>query len=166
MLKGSTVTGTEPPMPTVAELDRERPAYVMTGPTELTAYRIGTWIAERAIDQGLVITVEVILAGRLVFRAALPGTSDRNDMYLRGKRKVVELHGRPSLYERMRYAEQGTTFVDATGLAFPEYAAHGGGVPMLSADGELLGMVIVSGLPMVQDHELAVAAIRAVARGS
>ena len=112
--------------------------------------------------------VEVVspISGRLVFRAALPGTSDRNDMYLRGKRKVVELHGRPSLYERMLYIEQGTTFEDATELAFPEYAAHGGGVPMLSADGELLGMVIVSGLPMVQDHELAVAAIRAVARGS
>jgi uncharacterized protein (UPF0303 family) len=62
----------------------------------------------------------------------------------------------------MLYIEQGTTFEDATGLAFPEYAAHGGGVPMLSADGKLLGMVIVSGLPMVQDHDLAVAAIRAV----
>lgn len=159
------MTDSEPLLRTIDELEQERPSYVLANPTELTCFRIGSWIAERAVAQELALIVEVVLGGRLVYRAALPGTSERNDMYVRGKRKVVELNGRPSLYERYVYLQQGTTFEDATGLAFPEYAPHGGGVPLLSPAGQLLGTLIVSGLPMVEDHDLAVAAIRAITTG-
>ena len=70
-------------------------------------------------------------------------------------------HSSASLYERNRHLEAGTTFEDATGLSFPEYAPFGGAVPLRSGDGALVGMVVVSGLTQEEDHSIAVEAIRA-----
>ena len=79
-----------------------------------------------------------------------------------GKRRVVRRFARSSLAVRVSFEERGTTFAAATGLTEPEYAAHGGGVPVVVAGVGVVGGLYVSGLPQVEDHALCIAALRAM----
>jgi uncharacterized protein (UPF0303 family) len=54
-----------------------------------------------------------------------------------------------------------TTFEEATGLDPRQYAAHGGGYPILVRGVGPVGVVVVSGLPQLDDHRMVVTAIRA-----
>ena len=102
------------------------------------------------------MTIEVRRASRVVFRAARTGTNAHNDMYVAGKARIVARFGHSTMYERLRYEHEGTTFAEATSLAFPEYAPHGGGFPLIVAGTGPVGVAIVSGLPQEADHALIV----------
>jgi uncharacterized protein (UPF0303 family) len=91
-----------------------------------------------------------------VFRAARNGTDEENDLYIAGKARVVERFGHSTLYERLQHESAGTSFAEATSLDFPEYAPHGGGFPLNLAGRGTVGVVIVSGLPQLDDHALVV----------
>jgi len=73
----------------------------------------------------------------------------------------VEHFGHSSFYERRRHEVNGTTFEEATSLRFPEYAAAGGGFPLIVRGTGPVGVVLVSGLPMEEDHALIVEALEA-----
>ncbi len=147
--------------PTPAELlDQERRLALPTCSYD-DALAIGRWLLDRATERSLPVTIEVWRGDRLVFRAARPGTNAHNDLYLAGKRRVVEHFGHSSFHERLRHVEAGTTFAEATSLRFPEYAPHGGGFPLIVAGTGPVGVVLVSGLPQEQDHALIVEALEA-----
>ena len=93
----------------------------------------------RSVENELTVTVAVFLEDRLVYKAALPGTSADNDTVIAGKRKVAAIGGHSSLYERNRHLEVGTSFEEATGFSFPEYAPFGGAVPLQTVDGPVNG---------------------------
>ena len=69
------------------------------------------------------MAIEVWRGARLVFRAARPGTNAHNDLYLAGKRRVVEHFGHSSFYERRRHEAAGTTFEAATVVPVPRVRA-------------------------------------------
>jgi len=123
------------------------------------AVDIGLSILRRATERDLPITIEVRLGERIVFRAARNGTGPTNDQYVAGKARLVERFGHSSLFERLRYEAEGTTFEAVTGLTFPEYAPHGGGFPLVVTGRGRVGVVIVSGLPQIDDHALIVACL-------
>ncbi len=127
--------------------------------SEQDALDLGALVAGRGLAAGLAITVEVRRAGRVVYRAALPGSDAAQDGWIVRKARVVEHGGHATMYERVRYESADTTFEQATGLPESEYAAHGGGFPLSMAEGGLAGILLISGLPQVQDHELAVACL-------
>ena len=54
----------------------------------------------------------------------------------------------------------GTTFPERTGPPESRYAAHGGGVPLVVDGTGMVGVLLVSGLPQVDDHALAVEVLR------
>ncbi|HYO42915.1 MAG TPA: heme-binding protein [Candidatus Limnocylindrales bacterium] len=122
---------------------------------------IGEWLLARAVEGSLAVTVEVWHGDRLVFRAARPGTDAHNDLYLAGKLRVVRHFRHSSLYERVRHLAADTTFEEATSLRFPEYAPHGGGVPLAVRGTGMVGVALVSGLPQLDDHALVVEALEA-----
>ena len=76
--------------------------------SEADALAIGRWLLDRATERSLPVTIEVWRGARLVFRAARPGTNAHNDLYLAGKRRVVEHFGHSSFYERQRHVAAGT----------------------------------------------------------
>ena len=142
--------------PTLDELlDQER-RLVLTSLDENDAIAIGLSLLRKAADRDLAVTIEVRMCERVVFRAARTGTDVTNDLYIAGKARIVERFGHSSLYERLQYELAGTTFAEATSLDFPEYAPHGGGFPLIVADRGPVGVVIVSGLPQLDDHALVV----------
>jgi uncharacterized protein (UPF0303 family) len=144
------------PEPTLDELlDQER-RLVFSSLDENGAVAIGLSILQAATERDLPVTIEVRLRDRVVFRAARNGTNATNDQYIGGKARLVERFGHASLYERLRYEAEGTTFEAATSLTFPEYAPHGGGFPLIVEGAGPVGVVVVSGLPQLEDHALVV----------
>ena len=148
--------------PSPDEILAQEARLVLPSCTDADALAIGRWILTTAEARGQAIVVEAWLGPRLVFRAARPGTNETNDQYIGGKRHVVERFGHASFYERQRHLAAGTTFEQATGLTFPEYAPHGGGFPLrVAGEDAPVGVVLVSGLPQQDDHALIIEALEA-----
>jgi uncharacterized protein (UPF0303 family) len=133
--------------------------------SEADAIAIGKLLLARAEARAFAVTVEVRRVGRVVFRAALPGTSPDNDAWIAGKAATVERFGHSTWLVRQRYLAQGTTFEAATGLGRPAYAAHGGGYPLAVRGTGVVGAALVSGLPQEQDHALIVEVLEAYLAG-
>ena len=144
------------PWPTLDELRDQERRLVLPSLDENDAIEIGQLLLGMAIERGLAVTIEIRKGSRVVFRAARTGTNAHNDMYVAGKVRVVERFGHASLFERLRHEEAGTTFEEATSLSFPEYAPHGGGVPLIVEGTGPVGVAVVSGLPQQDDHALIV----------
>lgn len=154
----------EPSTDPAALLDEEaRLALPALG--EADAIAIGKLLLARAEARSLAVTIEVRRVGRVVFRAALPGTSPDNDVWIAGKAATVERFGHSTWYVRQRYLAQGTTFEAATGLDRPAHAAHGGGYPLAVRGTGVVGAALVSGLPQEQDHALIVEVLEAYLAG-
>ena len=145
--------------PSLAELAAEEAELQFTSFTHDDAWALGTALVEAA--RGLPVAVDISRNGQQLFHAALAGTSADNDDWIRRKTAVVNRFGHSSLYMRQSFLERGTTFEEATGLDPREYAAHGGGFPILVRNVGPVGVVVVSGLPQLDDHRMVVAALRA-----
>ena len=131
------------------------------------AIALGEIALEIARTRSLPVAIEVWHTGRLVFKAALPGSSSDNDDWLRRKRNVVERLNMSTMAARIEYEEKGQEFIAATGLPSNDYAAHGGGWPIAVAGTGTVGFLGISGLPQVQDHELIVECLTsAISAGS
>jgi len=126
---------------------------------------IGQVLLAHAMRQGKPVAIEVRRVGRVVFRAALPGTTTDNDAWIAGKAAVVERFGHSSWYVKQKHLAAGTTFEAATGLAKPAYAAAGGGYPLAVRGTGVIGIALVSGLPEEEDHALIVGALSAYVAG-
>jgi uncharacterized protein (UPF0303 family) len=144
------------PLPTLDELLDQEARLTLPSLSEDDAIAIGQRLLARAQERDLAVTIEVRRASRVVFRAARTGTNAHNDMYVAGKARIVERFGHSTMHERLRYLAEGTTFAEATSLAFPEYAPHGGGFPLIVDGTGPVGVAIVSGLPQEADHALIV----------
>lgn len=124
------------------------------------AVALGLLATDRAITEQLAIIIEVHHLGRLAYRAALPGSIPDSDDWIVRKRRTVERYQRSTLATKVKYEERGTSFNDATGLSELEYAAHGGGMPILVTGVGVVGGFYASGLPEVEDHRFLVACLR------
>jgi uncharacterized protein (UPF0303 family) len=96
-----------------------------------------------------------------LFHVALPGATPDNGAWIRRKARVVDRFGHSTLYMRQASRERGTTFEEEFGLDPLRYAAHGGGFPVVVRSVGPVGVVVVSGLPQLEDHRMVVAALRA-----
>ena len=130
------------------------------------AVALGLLATDRAITEQLAIIIEVHHLGRLAYRAALPGSIPDSDNWIVRKRRTVERYQRSTLATKVKYEERGTTFNEATGLSELEYAAHGGGMPIIVAGVGVVGGFYASGLPEVEDHRFLVACLRDLRSGA
>ncbi|MGN7799687.1 heme-binding protein [Leifsonia sp. 22587] len=150
-----------------SELLREEESLVLQHVDEATCYSLGHHIAKVGLTKGQPLTISVRLGERSVFHAGLPGSTSLNDAVVTAKWNTARRSGHSSLYQRNLWLDRGTTFEEATGLEFPDYAAFGGAVPVWEeATGAIQAFVIVSGLSQEEDHALAVSAIQTQATNS
>jgi uncharacterized protein (UPF0303 family) len=147
---------TTTPLPTLDELRDQEDRLALPSLDENDAVAIGLLLIGKANARDLPVTIEVRRASRVVFRAARNGTNSHNDMYVAGKARIVERLGHSTMFERLQYELEGKTFAQETSLAFPEYAPHGGGFPLIVKGTGPVGVAIVSGLPQEDDHALIV----------
>ena len=152
---------TDPAFPSLAELAAEEQELQFTGFTNDDAWELGSALVAAARAQRAPVAVDVRRNGHQLFKAALPGATPDNDSWIERKARVVQRFGHSSLYVGQRSREAGTTFDAEFGLDPQQYAAHGGAVPVTVRSVGPVGVVVVSGLPQVADHQLVVAAMRA-----
>ena len=120
------------------------------------AILIGKIALDFGISRKLPIAIEVRIGDWTVFHASLPGSSPENDWWMNRKARVVMKTGHSSLYERVLAEENGVDWFAQHGVSEEEYAIHGGGLPINVKGKGLVGVLLISGLPQVQDHLLGV----------
>jgi uncharacterized protein (UPF0303 family) len=126
------------------------------------AWALGSLIRRRARDGAMPIAIEILMNGQQLFVAALPGATPDNTEWIRRKRAVVQRFHHSSLYMAVQAEQQGRPFLQRYGLSEQDYAASGGGFPIVVRNTGCIGAVAVSGLPQLEDHRLVTEAIRAV----
>jgi uncharacterized protein (UPF0303 family) len=146
--------------PSLAELAAEEDELQLARFTNDEAWTLGTALVARARADQLPVAIEISRHSHQLFHAALTGATPDNDSWIQRKARVVHRFGHSSLYVGQRSREAGTTFDEQFGLDPQQYAAHGGGFPLLVRDVGPIGVVVVSGLPQVEDHRMVVAALR------
>ena len=137
-------------------LELEAKALQLSSLTQAEAIEIGTIAQEIGLDRKLPIAVEVRMKDWIVFHASLPGSTPENDWWIGRKARVVNLTGRSTIHERVIAEEQGIDWHAEKGLEDELYAIHGGGLALNVVGLGLTGVLIVSGLPQVEDHLLGV----------
>ena len=133
------------------ELSVRLPAFSNTEAMELGALAL-----KISREKKLPIACEIRISDWTVFKFALPGSKPENDGWIARKARVVMLTGHSTMYERVRAEELGIDWHIEHGVVDETHAIHGGGLPLTTLDGHLHGVMVISGLPQVEDHKIGV----------
>jgi len=117
---------------------------------------IGEIAKDFGIERGLPITVEVRIDDWVIFHASLPGSNQDNQSWIDRKARVVSLKHHSTLYERVSAQERMVNWFEENKLSEQYFAIHGGGLPLITKDKGFVGVLLISGLPQVEDHLLGV----------
>jgi uncharacterized protein (UPF0303 family) len=144
---------------TSAGLALEAQALVLPSLTQAQAIEIGGIAFAKATERALPIIVEVRMGEWTVFKVAMTGSTTDNDSWVARKARVVLATGKSTIYERVSAEERGADWHSETGLSEELHAIHGGGLALNVAGQGLAGILLISGLPQVEDHLLGVEVI-------
>ena len=123
--------------------------------TTLDAIKIGLVATNLGNQRKLPITIEVRIGDWIVFHASLEGSKPENDWWINRKVAVVKLKQHSTMYERVFAEERGVDWHKENKVQDETHAIHGGALPLITDEG-FKGILIISGLPQVEDHLLAV----------
>ena len=135
---------TEEQMLTLSSLD-------LTG-----ALEIGEIAKSLGQIKNLPIAVEVRLLDWIIYHASLPGSKSENQWWIDRKARVVILKHHSTLHERVSAEERGVDWHKENNVEDETHAIHGGGLPLITKDEGFVGILLISGLPQVEDHLLGV----------
>ncbi|MCQ4211970.1 heme-degrading domain-containing protein [Streptomyces longispororuber] len=152
----STEPKAAPDIPTLQEQERR---LTLAAFTHDDAWRLGTLLVELSRERQAPVAIDITRGGQQLFHAALPGSTPDNDAWIARKRRVVERYHASSYLVGSRFRAKGTTFEDSSRLDPDVYAAHGGAFPITVRGAGVVGVVVVSGLPQIEDHALVVEAL-------
>ena len=120
------------------------------------AVEIGEIAKSLGTQRSLPIAVEVRVGDWIVYHASLPGSTPENDWWIGRKARVVKLKQHSTMFERVLAEEQGIDWHKENNLLDETHAIHGGGLPLITKEDGCVGVLIISGLPQVDDHLLGV----------
>jgi uncharacterized protein (UPF0303 family) len=123
------------------------------------AWQLGSLLRSKLLALNAGGTVEIDLAGHVLFTAVTAGATPGQSDWVRRKRNVVRRFGTSSYAVGRKLELNNQTLEGRHGLFLADYATDGGGFPIIIAGSGMVGAVIVSGLDQRADHGLAVAAI-------
>jgi uncharacterized protein (UPF0303 family) len=123
--------------------------------TNSDVIRIGEIATILGSQRKLPIAIAIRIGDWVVYHSSLEGSTKKNDWWINRKAAVVMLKQHSTMYERVLAEERGIDWHKENNLSDVTHAIHGGAVPLKTQDG-LKGILIISGLPQVQDHLFAV----------
>jgi uncharacterized protein (UPF0303 family) len=123
--------------------------------TNTDALEIGEIAATLGKQRKLPIAIEVRIVDWIVFHASLEGSKPENDWWINRKVSVVILKHHSTMFERVSAEERGIDWHKENGVTDETHAIHGGALPLITPNG-FSGILIISGLPQVDDHLFAV----------
>ena len=119
------------------------------------AIEIGQIAVTLGSQRKLPIAIEVRISEWIVYHASLEGAKPENDWWINRKVAVVMLNQHSTMFERVSAEERGVDWHKENGVTDETHAIHGGALPLITGEG-FKGILIISGLPQVEDHLLAV----------
>ena len=119
------------------------------------AIELGQIAVTLGSQRKLPIAIEVRISEWIVFHASLEGTKPENDWWINRKVAVVMLTQHSTMFERVSAEERGVDWHKENSVTNETHAIHGGALPLITDEG-FEGILIISGLPQVEDHLLAV----------
>jgi uncharacterized protein (UPF0303 family) len=126
---------------------------------EATAFTIGSAIRERGLAEKMPIVIQVSVWDRLLFFAALPGSSSSNADWARRKINVVKMFQKSTYRMVLEQNSPDRAFKTGHGLPVTDYVLAGGGYPVMIKGVGAVGAFGVSGLPEREDHGVIVDAL-------
>jgi uncharacterized protein (UPF0303 family) len=123
--------------------------------TKNDAIEIGQIAVTLGNQRKLPIAIEVRIGDWVVFHASLEGSKAENDQWINRKVAVVKLNQHSTMFERVSAEERGVNWYKENGVTDQTHAIHGGAIPLITEEG-FKGILVISGLPQVEDHLLAV----------
>jgi uncharacterized protein (UPF0303 family) len=120
------------------------------------ALEIGEIAKSLGVVRNLPIAIEVRLGDWIIYHAALPGSKPENHWWMSRKARTVMLKQHSTMYERVSAEERGVDWHKENNLLDETHAIHGGGLPLITKNEGFVGLLLISGLPQVEDHLLGV----------
>ena len=121
------------------------------------AWRLGSAAAEVILENGYSLSVQIVLGGRVVFKAAFNGVSQDTEPWLTGKAAAALLFQSSTMRVRLRKDTDPSVIA---GLDEDLYRTHGGSVPIRVRERGIVGTITVSGEPDTVDHAVAIDALQ------
>jgi uncharacterized protein (UPF0303 family) len=119
-------------------------------------HELGRQMSKAAAERELPIVIQIRSGGRLVYVAALPGSTASNDQWAERKARVAEHFEQSSLLVRLLHEVDGEDVNSRHALSPELFQASGGAFPLRARGAGVIGSVVVSGLPQVDDHAFVV----------
>ena len=120
------------------------------------ALEIGEIAKSIAVLRKLPLAIQVRLGDWIIYHASLPGSTIENHWWIDRKARVVLLKHHSTLFERVSAEERGIDWHKENNVEDETHAIHGGGLPLITKDEGFKGILLISGLPQVEDHLLGV----------
>ena len=141
---------------TSTQLVNEEQVLTITSLDLAGALEIGEIAKSLAILRKLPIAIQVRLDDWIIYHASLPGSTAKNHWWIDRKARVVSLKHHSTLFERVSAEERGVDWHNENNLSDETHAIHGGGLPLITKGDGFVGVLLISGLPQVEDHLLGV----------
>ena len=120
------------------------------------ALEIGEIAKLLGVSRNLPIATEVRLGDWIIYHVSLPGSTPENDWWMSRKARTVMLKHHSTMYERVCAEERSVDWHKENNLSDETHAIHGGGLPLITKKDGFVGVLLISGLPQVEDHLLGV----------
>jgi uncharacterized protein (UPF0303 family) len=137
---------------TTTELLNEEQILTLSSLDLTGALEIGEIAKSLGQTRNLPIAVEVRLLDWIIYHASLPGSKSENQWWIDRKARVVMLKHHSTMYERVSAEKRGVDWHKENNLLDETHAIHGGGLPLITKDEGFVGILLISGLPQVEDH--------------
>ena len=126
---------------------------------EQTAWRLGSFLYERATAESWPLVIDVRRFDRPLFFASRPGITSDNHDWVKRKTNTVRRFLRSSYRIKYQLALENKDITERYYLSPAEYAEVGGGFPLIVKGAGVIGSITVSGLPDRDDHQIIVDAL-------
>ena len=147
--------------PSVEAIDEQERRLVLPAADLATLYALGRRMADAALERALPILIQIRFGSRLVFVASMPGSTASNDDWAERKARLAAWFEQSSLRVGTVSRRDGQDVHARHALPVERFAAHGGAFPLRVAGVGVVGTVVVSGLPQLDDHAFVVEMLEA-----
>jgi uncharacterized protein (UPF0303 family) len=144
----------------IETLEQQERDLVLDTFTHDDAWELGLVVRQLAHEAGHAVGIDIRRPGLRLFRAALPGTTPDQEVWIDRKAAVVLRMEQSSALVDARLSAAG---VDPASIGWldAEYAVTGGSFPIRVRGVGVVAAVTASGLSSDEDHDLVVAGLRA-----
>lgn len=117
------------------------------------AWSLGEALRKGAEKIGQGVAIEISRGEEQLFFSLMSGATEVNVDWIRRKRNLVNITHKTS-YETGLFIKFYEPPMEVQGLAYEDFAWHGGGFPVIIDGQGHIATIIVSGLPQRDDHKL------------